>query len=149
MNDNNFMEAGWQTQAVYDQQAHPFKTEKDAGVVSSVVLSGINLPQNAFEAFRVVDANDDNVYQSYYGNNQIGVNNTVTINAGSSFAISESESTCSSDSLWAEFRELRYISNQGGSLVNYVDVLERVDLNSGPYQFCRRGSTSYDVKQTC
>jgi hypothetical protein len=96
-----------------------------------VRLTGVSLSDDQFHAFRAVDPNDDNVYQMYYDNNKVGVDSTATINVASAWSATESESSCSSDSLWAQFNELKYIATQNGSLINYVDNLLWADINSG------------------
>lgn len=149
-NANNFAEAGWFLNATTDQKSHPYRSYKIDGVLTDVHYPAINLTQDAFEAFRVVDPNDDNTYQFYYGNNQMGGNQiNVPLNASASLPVTSSESECAGDSLFAQFMELKRITSQNGSFVAYSQVIQYGTQNPGAYHYCPVAADAYDVRQTC
>ena len=149
-NSNNLAEAGWFVNSGTNQMAHPYRSYRISGVLTDVHYPSINLTKGAFEAFRVVDPDDNNTYQFYYGNNQMGSNQiNVPLNAGSSLAVTQSESECSGDSLFAQFMELKRIATQNGSFVPYTQVIQYISLNPGVYNYCPVATDAYDVRQTC
>jgi len=115
-NDDNLVEQGWFVSEDYDQNAHPYRSWVDNGILGTGNWALINVPQgtSSYVEFGVKDINDDNMYEFIYNGGTLGDPKHVSISAGSAFGLSESESWCSSDSLKARFTALRAVHSQGG-----------------------------------
>lgn len=146
LNSNNFVETGWfQTQN--DNTPHPYKTWKSGGVIDSVDFYGIDLNDDAFHEFKAHDQNGDRHWSFAADGNPLG-NEFADFSLGDSR--SSSERSCTSDSLYANFRQLNRISCVGCSWLPYESLYQYKDTPmTNDYDFCRLSNTSFDVGINC
>jgi hypothetical protein len=150
-NPNNYAEAGWFTgESASDQLAHPFKSYLNNGVGGTVRYTAIDIsPRDDLHQFAVKDPDDNNVWTWTLDGNQYGTTTTVTIIAGSAFADSGSERSCTSDNLWSKFRSLQVIDNAQGNWNNWSNIDNDINANKAPYDYCGISNHAYDIKQSC
>jgi hypothetical protein len=144
-NSNNFAEAGWSWIEGYGQYAFPMKIWVDNGVKSWVYFNQISLARGFRHEFKVHDS-DGNWYWSFaYNGNEMG-NEFVSFSNGTS--LSESERWCTSDVLFAEFRELQKCQGQGCGWTDYGGLSQYINTTTD-YRFCWKSKTAYDVRGQC
>jgi hypothetical protein len=150
-NSNNFAEVGWMTSSYNfnDQAAHPYRTRKNNGTLSSQLFPGITISnRDQLHTFVVKDTDDNNQYTSSYDGNQLGDPWFVSLPVDQSDSQVQSERYCDNDSLWAQFRHLQYYNAQANT-VDWGNLNHNVWSGSAPYNYCPIDNTAFDVKQTC
>ena len=146
LNSNNWAEAGWFS--TLGGTPHPFKSWKNGGVFGEQHLSA-NLSTDMSHEFKVHDANGNRHWSFAYDGNAMG-DEFVDFNVGES--ISQAERNCTSDSLFANFRNLDRITCVGCTWTNYQSLYQYVNSTPGSgnaYEFCRLSNTGYNVRQSC
>lgn len=71
----------------------------------------------------------------------------VSFNNG--LSLTQAESRCSTDILFARYRNLSKLPEANTSWTTYDGLSQYIDLNGGIYDFCPLSKTSYDVKDVC
>lgn len=145
-------ETGWILDSDYDQLAHPYRTTKLAGFQPQTIRAlGVNLSKGVNHSFRVHDNNGDQTWSFAYtdnsGNWQALGDLAVSFNNG--LSLTEAESRCSTDILFARYRNLNKLPQSNSSWTPYDGLSQYIDANGGIYDFCWLSKTSYDVKDVC
>lgn len=147
---NSFVEVGWITRE--DQgpyQAHPFRLAVTRGNRNYRPKWDVNLRLAQMHEFKVHDSNDDGDWSFAYDGIAMG---DMSASADQGESITESERNCTSDSLFAEFRNLsKCAPDQGCGWSAYGGLRQYIDTANGsnPYDFCWVGPRAYDVRQSC
>jgi hypothetical protein len=148
-NGSNFVEMGWVVKEDYDQNAHPYRSWVNNGVLGTGTFALIDVPQgpNQYVQFGVRDTDDNNNYNFIYdGDNSFSDTKFASINAGTAFALSQSESSCSSDSMKARFTQLRAVHTQSGGWVGYFSLATYVDHSYlGQWEYSNETLSAYHV----
>lgn len=147
-----FAETGWALESDFNQLAHPYRTYKVGGSNPvSIRELGVSLSKGVNHSFRVHDNNGDQSWSFAYtdngGNWQALGDLSISFNNG--LSLSESESECDTDILFARFRNLNKLPQANSTWTNYGGLSLYVDRLSGIYDFCWLGQTSYDIKDVC
>lgn len=150
-NSNNNAEVGWFTDEAYgDQLAHPYKTWLNNSEYHNVDFDGRNITPRAQEhVFEVKETNTNNEYRFLLDGDQLGTDETATIDNGLSNANANTERHCDDDSLWATFDYLKRQSSRGGAWNLWPDIDNSVNRYNAPYHYCAVSSSAFNVKQDC
>jgi hypothetical protein len=145
------LEVGWTLNEndAGDQKAHVYRRWVNDGVVRHTHWYGQEVsPRDDYHAAAVKDPNHDKDWTFLFDNDAYGDDEYVNISGTQGVFISEAESWCSTDSLWAHFKDIKFLRGDGawidpGTLSGYTN-------NTPNYSLCIAPSlTAYHVKQNC
>lgn len=131
-NQANLVEMGWYIDEGVDQNAHPYKSWVNNTVKGTANWPGNNIQQgqNSYVEFGVRDQDDNDWYNFIFdGNQSYGDPKFASISVQNAFALSESESFCSGDSLRARFTTLRAVHALNGGWGWYHSLTEYINTS--------------------
>lgn len=117
-------ETGWILDSDYNQLAHPYRTTKIAGFVPETIRAlDVSLSKGVNHSFRVHDNNGDQSWSFAYtdnnGNWQALGDLPVSFNNG--LSLTQAESRCSTDILFARYRNLSKLPEANTSWTTTTD----------------------------
>jgi hypothetical protein len=100
-----------------------------------------SISRDQLHGFTVRDQDDDNWYSFHLDTNLYGPDRFASIAAASAFPFLTAERSCTSDSLWSQYRSVDKMGT-GGNWINWFLLYNDYTTHASPYRYCAISNTS-------